>query len=75
MFEPEVFRKQMYCIEESTCNIVGTIRRPHGDSAPGESCPPSLRLWSLVPFITSVPRAGRILFLYVFDNLVQKLIS
>jgi len=23
MFKPEVFRKQMYCIEESTCDIVG----------------------------------------------------
>jgi len=28
MFEPEVFRKQMYCIEESTCDIIGTFRRP-----------------------------------------------
>ena len=28
MFEPEVFWKQMYCIEESTCDIVGTFRRP-----------------------------------------------
>jgi len=28
MFEPEVFRKQMYCIEESTCDIVGPFRRP-----------------------------------------------
>jgi len=28
IFEPEVFRKQMYCIEESTCDIVGTLRRP-----------------------------------------------
>jgi len=27
MFEPEVFRKQMYCIEESTCDIVETFRR------------------------------------------------
>jgi len=27
MFEPEVFRKQTYCIEESTCDIVGTFRR------------------------------------------------
>jgi len=38
MFEPEEFRKQMYCIEESTC--VGTFLRPHGDSVPGELCPP-----------------------------------
>jgi len=28
MFEPEVFRKQMYCIEENICDIVGTFRRP-----------------------------------------------
>jgi len=27
MFEPEVFRKQMHCIEESTCDIAGTFRR------------------------------------------------
>jgi len=25
-FEPDVFRKQMHCIEESTCDIVGTFR-------------------------------------------------
>ena len=28
MFEPEASRKQMYCIEESTCDIVGTFRHP-----------------------------------------------
>jgi len=39
MFEPEVSRKQTYCIEESTCDIVGTVRRAHSDSAPGELCP------------------------------------
>ena len=27
LFEPEVFRKKMYCNEESACNIVGTFRR------------------------------------------------
>jgi len=36
VFEFEVFRKQMYCIEESTCDIVGAFRRPHSNSAPGE---------------------------------------
>jgi len=50
MSEPEVFRKQMHCIEESICDIVGTFRRPlqplvaprshlaspHSDSAPRE---------------------------------------
>jgi len=28
MFEPDVFRKQMYCIEENTCDIVWTFLRP-----------------------------------------------
>jgi len=28
MFEPEVFRKEIYCIEKSTYEIVGTFRRP-----------------------------------------------
>jgi len=27
MFEPEVFLYQMQCIEENTCDIVGTFRR------------------------------------------------
>ena len=39
MFAPEVFRKQMYCVEESTCDIVGIFRHPHNDPAPGELCP------------------------------------
>jgi len=34
MFETEVFQKQMYCIEGSTCDIVGTFRRPRSHSAP-----------------------------------------
>ena len=33
MFEPKIFRKQMFRIEESTCDIVGTIRHP-GHCAP-----------------------------------------
>jgi len=28
MFEPDVFRKHMYRINESICDIVGTFRRP-----------------------------------------------
>jgi len=28
MFEPEIFRKHMHCIEESICDIVGTLWRP-----------------------------------------------
>jgi len=53
IFETEIFRKQICCIEESTCDIVGTFRRPcshsvppaviwrpRSDSAPGELSPP-----------------------------------
>jgi len=28
MFKPEVLRKEMYFIAESTCDIVGTFWRP-----------------------------------------------
>ena len=44
MFEPEVFRKQMYSVEGSICDIVGIFPHPHShwaphsDSAPGELC-------------------------------------
>ena len=38
MFETEVFRKQIYYIKESTCDIVETFRHPCGDSAPGKLC-------------------------------------
>jgi len=35
MLEPKIFRKRMYCIEESTCDTVGTFRRdPHSFGAP-----------------------------------------
>jgi len=34
MFDTEVFRKQMYCIEESVCDIVWTLRRPRSDLPP-----------------------------------------
>jgi len=53
MFEFEVFRKPMVCIEENTCDIVWTfwrprshlalpvvMRSPRSDSAPGELRPP-----------------------------------
>ena len=34
IFEPEVFRKQMYCIEEGTCDIAGIVWRVRNHSAP-----------------------------------------
>jgi len=33
-FEPEVFGKQMYCMEESICEIIGTFGVPRSHSAP-----------------------------------------
>jgi len=47
MFEPEVFRKQMHCIEESTCGTIGTFRRlSQWFGARGiVPLPPSLRSW------------------------------
>ena len=39
LFEPDVIRKQMYYIEESTYAIVGTFRRPRSDSVPGKLWP------------------------------------
>jgi len=42
MFEPELFPEQMYCIEKSNCDIVGTFLRPppRSSSAPGALQPP-----------------------------------
>ena len=48
MFPPDFFRKQIYFIEESTCDVTllglsaspAVIQCPHSDSAPGELCPP-----------------------------------
>jgi len=28
IFDPEVFRKQIYCIDENACDIVETFQRP-----------------------------------------------
>jgi len=45
IFEPDVFRKQLYCIEDSTCDIAETFLCPRSDSAPGE-------LFPLAPLVT-----------------------
>ena len=34
VFETQVFQKQMCCIEESTCDVVGIFRVPSQSSAP-----------------------------------------
>jgi len=43
MFEPEVFRKQIYCIKENTCDIFGTFRCSPQSIGPRGIVPPSLR--------------------------------
>jgi len=56
IFEPELFRKQIHCIEESTCDIFGTCRRPRSDSGPHiDSAPGELR--SPSPLITPLASA------------------
>jgi len=39
VFEPDVFRKQMYSIEQNTCDTVGTFGASRSDPEPGEMCP------------------------------------
>ena len=57
MLEPEAFRKQMYCIEESACDIVTfwspAVIRHQGNCAP---LPPSLRLWWCAIKIGKIPK-------------------
>jgi len=48
MFAPEVFRKQMHCIDESTCDTVGLFGAARSHSGPVSCAPlalPSLRPW------------------------------
>jgi len=53
IFEPEVLRKQIYCIEGSICDIVGNFRRPHNDFGARGIAPPLHPLVSLiVVFVT-----------------------
>jgi len=40
MVELDLFRKQIYCFEESTCDIVGLFSVSRNNSAPGELCTP-----------------------------------
>jgi len=64
MFEPKVFRKQMYCIEESTCDTDGSFRRfpqsfgasivfPRPGNFASPPCPPSLRHWKYNRYISN----------------------
>ena len=51
MFEPEVFRKQMYCVETSTCDMVRTFRRPPQSFAARRIVLPSLRPWFVLLYL------------------------
>ena len=74
IFEREVFRKQMYCFEESTCDIAGTFRPPLQWFCARESCsscPPryapagGLQVFFLVPLADYVETGS------VLDILIQ----
>jgi len=39
MFQFEIFRKEMYCIEESIVTLLGLFGFPRSDSLPVELCP------------------------------------
>jgi len=47
MFEPEDFRKQMYSIEESTCDILGLFGHPAVIRRPGNCA-------HLAPLVTAL---------------------
>jgi len=62
MFESEVFREQMYCIGESTCEIDGAFRTPpsvirhprHCASLPSLSTPLQYTQVTFAEFLPSV---------------------
>ena len=53
MFEFELFRKKIYCIAESTCDIFWIFGAPHSDSAPG-ICTPLHSLVTPLCFVLSL---------------------
>jgi len=69
MFEPEIFRKHIHCIEESTCELSqcwdfsvlpAVISPSNSNSAPGELCPPRYApghwamFWILQPYMSKL---------------------
>jgi len=68
MFAPKVFRKQMYSIEESTCDIVGTFLRPAVIRCPGNCA-------ALVPLVTPLADQHQILAGEVKNSAKAKLLS
>jgi len=61
MFERAVFRKKMYCIQESTCHIVGTFRRS------GNCAPPSWYPCLKLLFAVQSAHCGRNIYTLMFS--------
>jgi len=73
MFEPEIFRKQMYCIEESICDIVGTFWYPPQSFGTLESVPPlPLLVTSLELHEVEQCHSKCILLIFVLELLLQQ---
>jgi len=67
MFEHELFRKQMYCTEESTCDIFWDFSASRSDSTPGELCP----LAPLVtPLTVSIRLSSNVYFVQVLHTYI-----
>jgi len=76
LFEPEIFWKQIYCIEECTCDIVGTFQRhPQSFGAlvvirrPGNCAllaPPRYALCTTLTYCHSRTRRG---IVHLFQNI------
>jgi len=61
MFEPKVCRKQMRCNEESTCDTVGTSRRPLVNQRLGNCAPLASLRYALdgTPFLNTTFSVAR----------------
>jgi len=64
MFESEIFRKEIYCIEECTCDTVGIFRR-HLQSF---GVPQWFGAWRIVPSLPPRYAPGQGIILYTSSN-------
>ena len=69
MFEPELFQKQIYSIEESTCDIAGTFRCPRVIWRPGHCTPPFPP--SLCPWFFIIKKVLKAPLLAFYSNNLQ----
>jgi len=67
MFEAEIFRKQMYCVDESTCDSVGTFRRfPQWFDAPIATRRPGI-----APLVTPLLQSNSMLLQHLLQRLAR----